>query len=36
MVPALQFLSIAIPFGLLAAVGGINVIESAWGAGDGY
>jgi AGZA family xanthine/uracil permease-like MFS transporter len=35
-VPALQYLPIAIPFGLLTVVGGINVTESARVAGDDY
>jgi AGZA family xanthine/uracil permease-like MFS transporter len=34
--PALQYLPIAIPFGLLTVVGGINVTESARVAGDDY
>ena len=36
LVPALQYLPIAIPFGLLTVVGGINVTESARVAGDDY
>lgn len=35
-VPALKFLPVAIPFGLLTIVGGINVTESARVAGDDY
>jgi AGZA family xanthine/uracil permease-like MFS transporter len=35
-VPALTYLPIAIPFGLLTVVGGINVTESARVAGDDY
>ena len=34
--PALRYLPIAIPFGLLTVVGGINVTESARVAGDDY
>jgi AGZA family xanthine/uracil permease-like MFS transporter len=34
--PALKYLPIAIPFGLLTVVGGINVTESARVAGDDY
>ncbi len=34
--PALKYLPIAIPFGLLTIVGGINVTESARVAGDDY
>lgn len=36
LVPALRYLPIAIPFGLLTVVGGINVTESARVAGDDY
>ncbi len=36
IVPALQYLPIAIPFGILTVVGGINVTESARVAGDDY
>ncbi len=36
LAPALQYLPIAIPFGLLTVVGGINVTESARVAGDDY
>ncbi|MBL0175647.1 MAG: hypothetical protein IPP94_10345 [Ignavibacteria bacterium] len=36
LVPALKYLPIAIPFGLLTVVGGINVTESARVAGDDY
>src|SRR6059036_2491104 len=35
-VPALKYLPIAIPFGLLTVIGGINVTESARVAGDDY
>jgi AGZA family xanthine/uracil permease-like MFS transporter len=35
-VPALKYLPIAIPFGLLTVVGGINVTESARVAGDDF
>ena len=34
--PALAFLPLAIPFGLLTVVGGINVTESARAAGDDF
>jgi len=34
--PALKYLPLAIPFGLLTVVGGINVTESARAAGDDY
>jgi AGZA family xanthine/uracil permease-like MFS transporter len=34
--PALKYLPVAIPFGLLTVVGGINVTESARVAGDDY
>src|SRR5207244_7256306 len=34
--PALKYLPIAIPFGLLTVVGGINTTESARVAGDDY
>ncbi|MBI2252900.1 MAG: hypothetical protein HYU63_09215 [Armatimonadetes bacterium] len=34
--PALKYLPLAIPFGLLTIVGGINVTESARAAGDDY
>jgi AGZA family xanthine/uracil permease-like MFS transporter len=34
--PALRYLPIAIPFGILTVVGGINVTESARVAGDDY
>ncbi|MBI5464470.1 MAG: hypothetical protein HY966_05915 [Ignavibacteriales bacterium] len=34
--PALKYLPLAIPFGLLTVVGGINVTESARVAGDDY
>ena len=34
--PALKYLPIAIPFGILTVVGGINVTESARAAGDAY
>jgi AGZA family xanthine/uracil permease-like MFS transporter len=34
--PALKYLPIAIPFGILTVVGGINVTESARVAGDDY
>ncbi len=34
--PALQYLPVAIPFGILTVVGGINVTESARVAGDDY
>jgi len=34
--PALKFLPIALPFGLLTVIGGINVTESARVAGDDY
>lgn len=36
MLPALKYLPIAIPFGLLTIVGGINVTESARVAGDDF
>ena len=36
MLPALKYLSIAIPFALLTVIGGINVTESARVAGDNY
>jgi adenine/guanine/hypoxanthine permease len=36
IVPALTYLPIAIPFGILTVVGGINVTESARVAGDDY
>jgi AGZA family xanthine/uracil permease-like MFS transporter len=36
IVPALKYLPIAIPFGLLTIVGGINVTESARVAGDDF
>jgi AGZA family xanthine/uracil permease-like MFS transporter len=36
IVPALKYLPIAIPFGILTIVGGINVTESARVAGDPY
>ena len=36
IVPALTYLPIAIPFGLLTVVGGINVTESARVAGDDF
>jgi AGZA family xanthine/uracil permease-like MFS transporter len=36
LLPALKYLPIAIPFGLLTVVGGINVTESARVAGDDY
>jgi AGZA family xanthine/uracil permease-like MFS transporter len=36
MLPALKYLPIAIPFGLLTVVGGINVTESARVAGDDF
>lgn len=36
LMPALQYLPIAIPFGILTVVGGINVTESARVAGDDY
>ncbi len=36
IVPALTYLPIAIPFGILTIVGGINVTESARVAGDDY
>ncbi len=36
LVPALKYLPIAIPFGLLTVVGGINVTESARVAGDDF
>ena len=36
LVPALKYLPIAIPFGILTVVGGINVTESARVAGDDY
>jgi adenine/guanine/hypoxanthine permease len=36
LVPALKFLPIAIPFGLLTVIGGINVTESARVAGDDF
>jgi AGZA family xanthine/uracil permease-like MFS transporter len=36
IVPALKYLPIAIPFGILTVVGGINVTESARVAGDDY
>ncbi len=35
-VPALKYLPLAIPFGILTVVGGINVTESARVAGDDY
>jgi AGZA family xanthine/uracil permease-like MFS transporter len=35
-VPALKYLPIAIPFGLLTVIGGINVTESARVAGDEF
>src|SRR6266567_2272475 len=35
-VPALKYLPIAIPFGLLTVIGGINVTESARVAGDDF
>ena len=34
--PALKFLPIALPFGLLTVIGGVNVTESARVAGDDY
>jgi len=36
LVPALKYLPIALPFGILTVVGGINVTESARVAGDDY
>jgi len=36
LIPALTYLPIAIPFGILTIVGGINVTESARVAGDDY
>ncbi len=36
IVPALKYLPIAIPFGILTVVGGINVTESARVAGDDF
>ena len=36
LIPALKYLPIAIPFGILTVVGGINVTESARVAGDDY
>ncbi len=36
LVPALKYLPLAIPFGILTVVGGINVTESARVAGDDY
>lgn len=36
MAPALKYLPLAIPFGILTIVGGINVTESARVAGDDY
>ena len=36
LIPALTYLPIAIPFGILTVVGGINVTESAKVAGDDY
>jgi len=36
IIPALTYLPIAIPFGILTVVGGINVTESARVAGDDY
>ncbi len=36
LAPALKYLPIAVPFGLLTVVGGINVTESARVAGDDY
>lgn len=36
LVPALKYLPLAIPFGILTIVGGINVTESARVAGDDY
>ena len=36
ILPALKYLPIAIPFGILTIVGGINVTESARVAGDDY
>lgn len=36
IIPALKYLPIAIPFGILTVVGGINVTESARVAGDDY
>jgi AGZA family xanthine/uracil permease-like MFS transporter len=36
IVPALKYLPLAIPFGILTVVGGINVTESARVAGDDY
>jgi AGZA family xanthine/uracil permease-like MFS transporter len=36
LLPALKYLPIAIPFGILTIVGGINVTESARVAGDEY
>src|SRR5260370_18249986 len=35
-IPALKYLPIAIPFGLLTVIGGINVTESARVAGDEF
>jgi AGZA family xanthine/uracil permease-like MFS transporter len=36
LMPAIRYLPVAIPFGLLTIVGGINVTESARVAGDDY
>ncbi len=36
LAPALKYLPIAVPFGILTVVGGINVTESARVAGDDY
>jgi AGZA family xanthine/uracil permease-like MFS transporter len=36
IIPALKYLPIAIPFGLLTVIGGINVTESARVAGDDF
>jgi adenine/guanine/hypoxanthine permease len=36
LLPALKYLPLAIPFGILTVVGGINVTESARVAGDDY
>jgi AGZA family xanthine/uracil permease-like MFS transporter len=36
LIPALKYLPLAIPFGILTVVGGINVTESARVAGDDY
>jgi AGZA family xanthine/uracil permease-like MFS transporter len=36
LVPALKYLPLSIPFGILTVVGGINVTESARVAGDSY